>query len=77
MLSPSYSALLDELLESTSESVRSVAVYHVGELGLTEYIPHIQAIVSKESASSPAAVSDAARILERLLLLARPAQATA
>ncbi len=36
-----YETLLTELLESRSESVRSLAVYHIGELGLRGFQPRL------------------------------------
>jgi hypothetical protein len=60
-----YGPLLAELLESTSESVRSVAVFHVGELGLTQFIPRLQAMMRDEAAPA-SSLPDAKRVLESL-----------
>jgi AAA family ATP:ADP antiporter len=61
-----YEDLLDELLESTSESVRSVAVFHVGELRLTRFAHHIEAMLRDGASNGADGASDAARTLERL-----------
>jgi ATP/ADP translocase/HEAT repeat protein len=61
-----YGDLLDELLGSTSESVRSVAVFHVGELGLTRFQGRLQAMLEEDAGLRNESMSDAARVLERI-----------
>jgi HEAT repeat protein len=63
---PGYGDLLDELLGSTSESVRSVAVFHVGELGMTQFRGRIQAMLEEDAGLRSESLSDAARVLERI-----------
>jgi hypothetical protein len=60
-----YNELLNELLGSTSESVRSVTVFHVGELGLDQFKGQIGDLVKEERAANENA-SDAVRVFERL-----------
>lgn len=43
---PSYEGVLAELLEVAGESLRSIAVYHIGELGLSELRPRVEALES-------------------------------
>ncbi|MFK8004229.1 MAG: hypothetical protein AB8H86_31980 [Polyangiales bacterium] len=39
-----YESLLRELIETDSDSLRSLSVYHVGELGLTKLRPRLEAL---------------------------------
>jgi ATP/ADP translocase len=43
---PSYEGVLAELLDVAGESLRSIAVYHIGELGLTDLRPRVEALES-------------------------------
>jgi AAA family ATP:ADP antiporter len=61
-----YDELLSELLSSKSESVRSVAVFHVGELGLLSLRPRIDSLVGQETSRGLGAGSDVERALRRL-----------
>ena len=62
-----YEELLDLILEQPSESVRCIAAYHVGELGLTELRPRLESFRPAETGFF------LARVIERTLaLLARP-----
>ncbi|MBX3126222.1 MAG: hypothetical protein KF718_05875 [Polyangiaceae bacterium] len=47
---PSYEAVLRELVATKSESLRSLAAYHAGELGLLELRPAIEAAADVETA---------------------------
>jgi AAA family ATP:ADP antiporter len=57
-----YSGVLRDLIESQSESIRSLAVYHVGELGLSGLKPHIEAL-------EPAPQSYLSAVVERVVSL--------
>jgi ATP/ADP translocase len=62
-----YEALLARLLQQPSETVRCLAAYHVGELGLTRLREPLQAIATRDASSF------VAQVIERALsLLARP-----
>jgi AAA family ATP:ADP antiporter len=61
-----YDALLSELLSSKSESVRSIAVFHVGELGLRSLRARIDDLVGQETSRGMGAGSDVERALHRL-----------
>jgi HEAT repeat protein len=61
-----YEELLADLLSSRSEPVRSVAIYHVGELGLSELRGRIDGLSALESARGLGAGSDVERALQRL-----------
>jgi hypothetical protein len=61
--SPSYEALLGTILEGGGESLRCVAAYHVGELGLTRFAPRL------ESMRSPTTGFFLNRVAERALAL--------
>jgi hypothetical protein len=63
-----YGEVLAELLASTSDSVRSVTVFHVGELGLAEFAGRIETMLKDELALHSESASDAARVLERIRL---------
>ncbi len=47
---PSYEGALAELLEVAGEGLRSIAVYHIGELGLTELRPNLERLDSESYA---------------------------
>jgi hypothetical protein len=61
-----YDALLSELLSSKSESVRSVTVFHVGELGILSLRGRIDGLVGQETSRGLGAGSDVERALRRL-----------
>ncbi|HEX4339593.1 MAG TPA: HEAT repeat domain-containing protein [Polyangiaceae bacterium] len=61
-----YEELLAELLASKSEPVRAVAIYHVGELGISELRGRIDGLSALESARGLGAGSDVERALQRL-----------
>ncbi len=61
-----YEALLAQLLESTSESVQSVAVYHIGELRLGAFRDRISLLRAGEVSRGLGAGSDVERTLARL-----------
>ena len=61
-----YEALLAELLSSQSEPVRSVAIYHVGELGMAGLRDRIDGLGALETARGLGAGSDVERALRRL-----------
>jgi hypothetical protein len=61
-----YETLLAELLSSRSEPVRSVAIYHVGELGLSDLRDRIDRLGALETARGLGAGSDVERALQRL-----------
>jgi HEAT repeat protein len=62
-----YEELLDLILEQPSESVRCIAAYHVGELGLKELRPRLESFRPADTGFF------LARVIERTLaLLARP-----
>jgi AAA family ATP:ADP antiporter len=61
-----YESLLSELLSSKSEPVRSVAIYHVGELGLSDLRDRIGGLGALETARGLGAGSDVERALQRL-----------
>jgi len=46
----SYEALLDLLIDESSETVRCLAVYHVGELGLSALAPRLEAVRAERGA---------------------------
>lgn len=60
-----YDALLRELLDSESDSVRGLAVYHVGELGLSALRPRIEAL-------DPPKASTLATMIEQTLDMLGP-----
>ncbi|HWM84838.1 MAG TPA: hypothetical protein VNO33_03345, partial [Kofleriaceae bacterium] len=57
-----YEALLEQMLHSESESVRLLTVFHIGELELGRFRPHIEQLARTE-----APPGDAARALELLV----------
>ncbi|HVW23745.1 MAG TPA: HEAT repeat domain-containing protein [Polyangiaceae bacterium] len=61
-----YETLLSELLASKSEPVRSIAIYHVGELGLADLRDRIDGLGALETARGLGAGSDVERALRRL-----------
>ena len=63
----SYDDLLARLIEEPGETVRCLAVYHVGELGLTALSPRLEAVRADRGAGL-----FLLRVVERALgLLAR------
>ena len=56
-----YEALLERMLKSESESLRLLTIYHIGELELRRFRPHIEALARAENPPG-----DAARALELL-----------
>jgi hypothetical protein len=56
-----YEALLERMLKSESESLRLLTIYHIGELELRRFRPHIEALARAEDPPG-----DAARALELL-----------
>ena len=58
-----YEELLGQLLEQPGETLRCLAAYHVGELGLTEFRPRLEAAQKKETGLF------VSRVLERALRL--------
>ena len=60
-----YTELLRELLDSDSDSLRSLAVYHIGELGISELRTEIEAITPEEDGPLSAMVR---QTVERLAL---------
>ena len=64
---PSYESLLGLILDQPSESLRCVAAYHVGELGLASLRPRLESFRPEETGFF------LARVVERALtLLASP-----
>jgi ATP:ADP antiporter, AAA family len=61
--SPSYESVLAELLEAGGGSLRSITVYHIGELGLTALRPELEAL---DSADQPVLERVTRRALELL-----------
>lgn len=68
---PTYERALSELLAQRSDSLRSLAAYHVAELGLDDFRPELQAL---EREPSPL-LSDVGREALRRLLAPRPTPA--
>lgn len=62
---PNYEGVLAELLEVAGESLCSIAVYHVGELGLTALRPRLEAL-SSDGASARGVLG---RVTQRALEL--------
>ncbi len=70
-----YQAVLAELLSLSGESLRSLAVYHVAELGLTDLRPAVEAIEPSPDADFLSAITK--RALESLTPAPEPAAAKA
>jgi hypothetical protein len=62
-----YETLLGRLLEQPAESVRCIAAFHVGELGLSSLRPRLLALQSPGAADF-----FLSRIVERALALLMP-----
>ena len=74
---PTYEDVLAELLDVTSESLRSIAVYHVGELGLTSLRPRLVALGTEPATGRGLFDRVTARALELLDVAASPELRTA
>lgn len=61
-----YEALLAHIIESTSEAVRDVAVYHIGELGLGALRPKLESMLPDTMLSDHGATSVVLSALEKL-----------